>query len=218
MKKAILLLSGGLDSAVTLAYLKNLNIDIHAIHFNYWQKHGIEIRSANKLAEKYNIPFDVINLPILHGSSLTDKDVEIPKDRKEMKDIPSTYVPARNIIFLSFALNIAMAEKAQFVATGVNAIDYSGYPDCRPEFIEAFQKVVECGTNSQVRIMAPLIGLSKDQIIKMGSELGVDFSITHSCYDPIDGKACGHCDSCIIRAKAFIKSGIKDTTKYAEEI
>ncbi len=218
MKKAILLLSGGLDSAVTLAYLKNLKIDIHAIHFNYWQKHSVEIRSANKLAEKYSIPFDVINLPILQGSSLTEKDIEIPKDREEMKDIPSTYVPARNIIFLSFALNIAMAEKAQLIATGVNAIDYSGYPDCRPEFIEAFQKVVECGTNSQVRIMAPLIGLSKDQIIKMGSELGVDFSITHSCYDPIDGKACGHCDSCIIRAKAFIKSGVKDTTRYAEGI
>lgn len=218
MKKTILLLSGGLDSAVTLAYLKNLNIDIHAIHFNYWQKHGIEIRSAEKIADKYNIPFDVINLPILHGSSLTDYLTEIPKDRKEMKDIPSTYVPARNIIFLSFALNIAMAEKAQFVATGVNAIDYSGYPDCRPEFLDAFQKVIDTGTNSDIRIVAPLVNLSKDQIIKMGSELGVDFSMTHSCYDPIDGKACGHCDSCIIRAKAFIKSGVKDTTKYAEGI
>lgn len=219
--RAVVLLSGGLDSATTLAIAKSLGFEVHALSFSYGQRHEIEIRAAERVARALGairhlvLPID---LSVFGGSALTD-NIAVPKDREleEMDTgIPVTYVPARNTIFLSIALGWAEVLKAQDIFVGVNAIDYSGYPDCRPEFIQAFERLANVATKSGVegqsfRIHAPLIEMTKVEIIRKGLQLGVDYALTHSCYDPTpDGLACGRCDSCTIRKRAFESLDLDD--------
>lgn len=228
MKKAIVLLSGGLDSTTVLAIAKDLNYETYALSFSYGQRHKIELESATKIAQKFKVKEHKvanIDLRIFGGSSLTS-EIAVPKDQdvNNLKDIPSTYVPARNTIFLSYALAYAEVVGAFDIFLGVNAIDYSGYPDCRPEFINTFQKLADLATAAGVeskikfQIHSPLIKMTKKEIIQKGIELGVDYSSTHSCYDPIvkDGKtyACGKCDSCKLRLEGFRAGGIKDNLLY----
>lgn len=226
--KAVVLLSGGIDSATTLAIAKKQGYKIYAISFDYGQRHSTELEKAAKIAELFKTEKHVvveIDLRKFGGSALTDS-IPIPKDRKEneiSQGIPPTYVPARNTIFLSLALGWAEILEAEDIFIGVNAIDYSGYPDCRPEYIEAFQKMASLATKagvegkSKIKIHTPLIKMSKTEIIKKGTELGVDFSLTHSCYDPLpSGNPCGRCDSCILRLKGFHDAGIKDPLKYTK--
>jgi 7-cyano-7-deazaguanine synthase len=224
-KKAVVLLSGGIDSATTLAIAKSSGFEVYAISFRYGQRHIFEIRAAKKIAEKIGVEKHLImdiDLSSFGGSALTD-DIPVPKEDKVEnigKDIPVTYVPARNIIFLSLALGWAEVLGSTDIFIGVNAIDYSGYPDCRVEFIEAFEKAVNLGTKmgvegNRIKIHTPLITLSKAGIINKGIELGVDYSLTHSCYDPDqEGRACGECDSCLLRKKGFVEAGIEDPTVY----
>jgi len=226
-KKAVVLLSGGIDSSTTLAIAKDSGFEVYAISFRYGQRHVFEIEAAKKIAGKMDIKEHLImdfDLSSFGGSALTD-DIPVPKrDNVESigKEIPVTYVPARNIIFLSLALGWVEVLSATDIFIGVNAIDYSGYPDCRPEFIEAFEKAVNLGTKigvegSEIKIHTPLISLTKADIIKKGIELGVDFSLTHSCYDPDEkGHACGKCDSCLLRKKGFFDAGVKDPTVYCQ--
>jgi len=223
--KAVVLLSGGIDSATTVAIAKDSGYEVYAISFRYGQRHIFEIRAAKKIAEKIGVKDHLImniDLSSFGGSALTD-DIPVPKEDKVEnigKDIPVTYVPARNIIFLSLALGWAEVLGSTDIFIGVNAIDYSGYPDCRAEFIEAFEKAANLGTKigsegNKIEIHTPLITLSKAEIINKGMELGVDYSLTHSCYDPDDkGRACGKCDSCILRKKGFKEAGIEDPTIY----
>lgn len=228
MKKAIILLSGGLDSTTVLAIAKNLGFEIYALGFSYGQRHEIELESAKKIAEKFGVKeFKIakIDLRIFGGSALTD-EISVPKnsDFSESKKIPITYVPARNTIFLSYALAYAEVVGAFDIFIGVNAVDYSGYPDCRPEFIKTFQNLADLATAAGVenqgrfKIHAPLIEISKKEIIKKGIELGVDYSMTHSCYDPVTKNnktyACGECDSCALRQEGFKAFGIKDPLPY----
>ncbi|MFO7890604.1 MAG: 7-cyano-7-deazaguanine synthase QueC [bacterium] len=228
MNKAVVLLSGGMDSATTLAVAKSEGYHCFALSFRYGQSHSPELKAAKKIAESMNLEKHLIfdlDLSAIGGSALTD-DIEIPKNRTDFSnsnsDIPVTYVPARNIIFLSLALSWAETLNAQHIFIGVNVQDYSGYPDCRDEFIKAFEKTANIGTKagisgSKFHIHTPLINLSKAEIIKRGIQLGVDFRDTLSCYDPSsDGKACGKCDSCLIRKKGFKEAGIKDPTLYKE--
>jgi 7-cyano-7-deazaguanine synthase len=223
--KAVVLLSGGLDSTTTLAVAKSQGYAPFALTFRYGQRHQIEIEAAKRIAHHFQVAqhkiFDV-DLSSFGGSALT-ADIRVPKDRgldEISKDIPITYVPARNTIFLSLALAWAEVLGARVIFIGVNALDYSGYPDCRPEFIEAFETMANLGTKAgveggKIRIHTPLINLSKAQIIKKGLESGVDFSLTSSCYDPSsDGKACGKCDACLLRLKGFAEAGIKDPAIY----
>jgi 7-cyano-7-deazaguanine synthase len=224
-KKAVVLLSGGIDSATTLVIAKDSGYELYAISFRYGQRHHFEIEAARKIAEEMNIKKHLImdiNLSSFGGSALTD-NIPVPKREKVEdigKDIPVTYVPARNIIFLSLALGWAEVLGTTDIFIGVNAVDYSGYPDCRDEFIEAFERVAVLGTKSGVegkgiKIHTPLIKLTKGEIIKKGIEMGIDYSLTHSCYDPDDaGRACGKCDSCLIRKKGFKEAGVKDPTIY----
>jgi len=224
-KKAVVLLSGGIDSATTLAIAKDSGYEVYAISFRYGQRHVFEIEVAKKIAGKIGVKQHLImdiDLSSFGGSALTD-DIPVPKSEKVEnigKEIPVTYVPARNIIFLSLALGWAEVLNATDMFIGVNAIDYSGYPDCRREFIEAFEKAVNLGTKSgvegnRIKIHTPLISLTKAEIIKKGMELGVDYSLTHSCYDPDEeGRACGECDSCLLRKKGFKEAGIEDPTSY----
>jgi 7-cyano-7-deazaguanine synthase len=226
MQRAIVLLSGGIDSATTFALARQHDYALYALSFEYGQRHGIEIDAAKKIARQLGaIEHRVIqnDLRSFGGSALTDA-IAVPKDRTagEMeREIPITYVPARNTIFLSYALAWAEVIGARDIFMGVNAIDYSGYPDCRPEFIAQFERLANLATKagvsgSEFRIHAPLIKMTKAQIIGKGTELGVDFSLTHSCYDPApNGKACGKCDSCLLRAKGFAEAGIADPTHYA---
>ncbi len=228
-EKAIVLLSGGLDSTTAMAIAKSKGFEIYCISFRYGQRHSIELEASKKVAQvlgaEEHIVVD-IDLGKIGGSALTD-EIDVPKDRneKEMQgNIPVTYVPARNTIFLSYALAWAETFSAFDIFIGVNAVDYSGYPDCRPEFIEAYERMTNLATKASVengnpfRIQTPLIHCTKAQIIKKGYELGVDYSITHSCYDPShDGKACGACDSCKLRKKGFMESGIPDPTVYAQD-
>lgn len=229
-KKAVVLLSGGLDSSTALAVAKDEGYDVHAISFNYQQRHRVELEAAKKIAAKEDVKSHRIvefDLRQFGGSALTS-DIEVPKDRdlEEMvENIPVTYVPGRNTIFLSHALSYAEIIDANAIYTGVNALDYSGYPDCRPEFIEAYQNLVNFATKAttedkrEIIVKAPLIHLSKVEIIKLGDSLGVDFSLTHSCYDPTDeGLACGVCDSCILRRDGFKEAGIPDPTKYIPSV
>jgi 7-cyano-7-deazaguanine synthase len=225
MKKAVVLVSGGIDSSTCCAIAAHEGYAIYAMSFMYGQRHSIELESARKIAAT----FKVIDHRIVHidlrafgGSSLTS-NIEVPKDRS-IDDgcvIPSTYVPARNTIFLSFAVGWAEILNCFDIFIGVNEVDYSGYPDCRPEFISAYQVMANLATKNGIEgkkltIHTPLISLSKSAIIKQGTDLGVDYSITHSCYDPdISGNACGRCDSCIIRRKGFEAAGIPDPTRYA---
>ena len=224
--KAVVLLSGGIDSTTTLAIAGNQGYQVFAITFNYGQRHSVELEKAAIIAERFKTEKHIvidIDLRKFGGSALTD-NVPVPKDRGEKEisqGIPPTYVPARNTIFLSLALGWAEIVKADDIFIGVNAIDYSGYPDCRPEYIEAFQKMSSLATRaavegkSKIKIHSPLINMSKSAIIKKGSELGVDFSLTHSCYDPLpSGNPCGRCDSCLLRLKGFEEAGLKDPLKY----
>lgn len=225
-KKAVVLSSGGLDSTTVMAIAKNEGYAVYSLSFSYGQRNFIELEAAGKVAEIIGVEKHlVINLDLnkIGGSALTDS-IDVPKNRSEeviSADIPVTYVPARNTIFLSYALAWAEVIKSPDIFIGVNAIDYSGYPDCRPEYIEAFEKMANLATKtgvkgiSPIKIKTPLLYMSKAQIIKKGIELGIDYSLTHSCYDPNpEGIACGRCDSCILRKKGFKEAGIKDPTKY----
>ena len=225
MKRAVVLLSGGLDSATTLAIAKEEAYEIFALSFRYGQRHEIEIGSAERVAKSFGVREHrvmEIDLRGFGGSALTDA-IEVPKNRgaDEMASgIPITYVPARNTIFLSYALAWAEVIGAQDIFIGVNALDYSGYPDCRPEFIAQFENLAQVATKAGVegtryQIHAPLIEMTKEQIIREGTKLGVQFSLTTSCYDPMaDGRACGECDSCLLRAKGFREAGMPDPTHY----
>jgi 7-cyano-7-deazaguanine synthase len=222
--KAVVLLSGGLDSATVLALALGERREVYALSFDYGQRHRVEINAARRLAAQAGVikhhvyPLD---LEIFQGSALTG-GAEVPKDHVGDPGIPVTYVPARNTIFLAIALGYAESHGAEEIWIGVNAVDFSGYPDCRPDFIDAFAEVIRTGTKSGIeqgtpRIIAPLISMSKKQIIETGVALGVDYSLSHSCYDPApDGAACGHCDSCILRRRGFEEAGVEDPTRYRE--
>lgn len=225
-RRAVVLLSGGLDSTTTLAIVKSEGYEIYALTFRYGQRHEAEIEAARRVASIYDVSRHVvaeIDLRAFGGSALTD-DIAVPKDRapEEMGEgIPVTYVPARNTIFLSFALAWAEVLEATDIFIGVNALDYSGYPDCRPEYIEAFQRMADLATKAGVEgrqklvIHTPLIRCRKAQIVKKGIELGVDYSLTVTCYDPsVDGAACGQCDACLLRLKGFAENAMTDPARY----
>jgi 7-cyano-7-deazaguanine synthase len=228
MKRAVVLLSGGIDSTTTLAIAMAEGYEAYALSFDYGQRHQIEVEAARRVASSLGAKehrVAKIDLRAFGGSALTD-DVDVPKRRSETEiahGIPVTYVPARNTIFLAYALGWAEVIPAADIFLGANAIDYSGYPDCRPEFIEAFQRVANLGTKAgaegrRFQIQAPLIKLSKAKIIRKAVELGVDLSLTHSCYDPSSkGLACGECDSCLLRLKGFREAGIKDPIRYVKK-
>jgi 7-cyano-7-deazaguanine synthase len=220
--RAVVLLSGGLDSATVLAIARSEGRECFALSFVYGQRHEVELRAAERVAATMDVLEHVvypIDLRLFGGSALTS-DIDVPKDAVGAAGIPITYVPARNTVFLAIALAFAETHNAAEIWLGVNAVDYSGYPDCRPEFIAAFQDVIRRGTRSGVergepRIVAPLIELTKADIIRRGISLGVDYAITHSCYDPGPrGRACGHCDSCLLRRKGFEDAGVPDPTNY----
>ena len=228
MKRAVVLLSGGIDSTTTLAIAIAEGYDTHALSFDYGQRHEIETEAARRVANSLGAKehrVAKIDLGVFGGSALTD-DIAVPKQRsgKEIAHgIPITYVPARNTIFLAYALAWGEVISADDIFLGVNAIDYSGYPDCRPEFIEAFETLANVGTKAGVegrcfQIHTPLIKFSKAEIIRKAVELGVDLSLTHSCYDPTPkGLACGECDSCVLRLKGFREAGIQDPTRYGKQ-
>jgi len=227
MPNAVLLLSGGLDSTTLLADAVHAGFDVHAMTFRYGQRHSSEIEAARRIASHYAIRNHVIadiDLRVFGGSALTS-DIAVPKDRDVASasdsGIPITYVPARNTIFLSFALAWAEVLEAADIFIGVNALDYSGYPDCRPEFIAAYERMANLATRggvegtNRVRIRTPLIDLTKAEIIRRGIELGVDYALTQSCYDPDEsGAACGHCDACQLRLKGFAEAGVRDPARY----
>src|SRR4051794_20020557 len=228
MPKAVILLSGGLDSSTTLAIAQDEGFEVHAISFRYGQRHAVELEAARRIASRAGVREHVeaaIDLRMFGGSALTS-DVEVPKQRSDAdmgSGIPVTYVPARNTVFLSFSIAWAEVLEANDVFIGVNALDYSGYPDCRPEYISAFQEMANLATRrgvegERLRIHAPLIDLTKAEIIRRGLELGVDYAQTHSCYDPSPtGEACGECDSCLLRLKGFAENGIADPAPYAPQ-
>lgn len=226
MKRAVCLLSGGLDSTTCLAYARRAGFECYALSFDYGQRHRVELESACRVAnalgavEHRVLAFD---LRAFGGSALT-ADIDVPKNGQPVQGIPVTYVPARNTVFLSFALAWAEVLSASDIFLGVNAIDYSGYPDCRPEFIEAFERMANLATKAgvegitRIRIHTPLIRLSKREIIELARELGVELRLTHSCYDPDPaGRACGRCDSCRLRLKGFAEAGMTDPLEYAAD-
>ncbi len=222
MSKAVILLSGGLDSTTVLAIAKEQNYDCYALSFDYGQKQRSELESSIAIAKKSNViehRIMKVSLNDIGGSALTDKDISVPKF-SDSDDIPITYVPARNTIFLSFALAWAEVVDCQTIFIGVNALDYSGYPDCRPEFIEAFEAMANLATKQSVegdkiQIKTPLINMTKAEIIKKGLSLGVDYSETTSCYDANSlGEACGECDACVLRKNGFSSANVEDPTKY----
>jgi 7-cyano-7-deazaguanine synthase len=227
MKCAVVLLSGGIDSTTTLAIAIAEDYEAYALSFDYGQRHQIETEAARRVADSLGAKeqsIAKIDLRVFGGSALTD-DIDVPKQRSEKQithGVPITYVPARNTIFLSYALAWAEVIPANDIFLGVNAIDYSGYPDCRPQFIEAFEALANLATKAGVegrrfQIHTPLITFSKSEIIRKAVELGVDLSLTHSCYDPTpEGFACGKCDSCLLRLKGFREAGIKDPIHYAK--
>ncbi len=223
MSKAVILVSGGLDSGTLLYYLKKKKVSLHALVFDYKQRHKRELKSAVALLRVAKVPFEKIELEFpWKGSALTDKKVKLPKKRsvKRMSTgIPSTYVPARNLIFLSLATGYAEAIGAEKIYYGANALDYSGYPDCRPDFIESLNQTIKKGTKrgdekKAIKIEAPLVNKTKKEIIEIGKQCGLDFGKTWSCYSG-GKKPCGECDSCLIRAKGFTEAGFPDplTTK-----
>ena len=225
-KKAVILLSGGLDSTTCLAIVKNQGFDIFALTVNYGQRHKFELESAKKVAQIFDVnKHSVVDIDLAQfgGSALTD-DIKVPKDRDEsnMTDIPVTYVPARNTVLLSMALAWAETLDTTDIFIGVNALDYSGYPDCRPEFIESFERMANLATKMGVlgekfKIHTPLINLTKAEIVKKGIELNVDYGMTSSCYDPNEnGNPCGRCDACILRLKGFKEAGISDPLIYPD--
>jgi 7-cyano-7-deazaguanine synthase len=223
MKPAVCLLSGGLDSATCLAFARREGFECYALSFDYGQRHRVELEAAAKVAASLGAAKHLIvpiDLRLFGGSALT-ANVEVPKSGVD-SGIPVTYVPARNTVFLSFALAWAEVLSCPDIFIGVNAIDYSGYPDCRPEFIDAFERMANLATKAgvegrtQVHILAPLIQLSKSEIVKLGGSLGLDFKLTHSCYDPDErGRSCGLCDSCRLRLKGFAEAGIQDPIEYS---
>ncbi|MHC4172850.1 MAG: 7-cyano-7-deazaguanine synthase QueC [Planctomycetota bacterium] len=229
-KKVVVLLSGGLDSATTLAIARDEAFECYALTFRYGQRHQREIEAAKKIANSLGATehrIIDIDLADFGGSALTDLSIEVPKDRPELGNlaqIPSTYVPARNTIFLSYALAWAEVLGAFDIFIGVNATDYSGYPDCRAEFIAAFEETANLATAAAVqhkgryRIHTPIMDMTKAQIILTGTKLGADFSLTHSCYDPDErGRSCGRCDSCRLRLKGFAEAGLEDPIEYVKE-
>ena len=228
MKRAVVLLSGGIDSTTTLAIAIAEGYEAYALSFEYRQRHHIETEAARRVADSLGAKehrVANIDLRVFGGSALTDH-VDVPKKRSQTEiahGIPVTYVPARNTIFLAYALAWSEVVPANDIFLGVNAIDYSGYPDCRPEFIEAFETLANVGTKAGVegrhfQIHTPLIKFSKAEIIRKAVELGVDLSLTHSCYDPSrEGLACGECDSCLLRLKGFREAAIKDPIRYAKK-
>ena len=223
---AIVLLSGGLDSTTCLAIADSLKYDeIHTISFDYGQKHKFELSLAENNSKFYKVKkHSIVQLDtnFFKSSALTDSNIEVPKNEMNTNEIPITYVPARNTVFLSYALAYAEINNCNKIYIGVNSIDYSGYPDCRPEFISAFEAMANLATKKSVSegfkisIETPLINMSKSEIVKTGKSLGVDYSKTITCYDPIDNKACGRCDSCNLRKKGFEEAGIIDETIYNE--
>ncbi|MCB2147998.1 MAG: 7-cyano-7-deazaguanine synthase QueC [Deltaproteobacteria bacterium] len=226
IKKAVVLSSGGLDSTTVLAMAKSQGYELYSLSFSYGQRHDVELQAAQKVAAAMGVKRHLVSrvdLKPIGGSALTD-DIAIPKNRGEShmtEAIPVTYVPARNTIFLSYALAWAEVLGAWDIFIGVNAIDYSGYPDCRPEFIQAFETMANLATQTAVEgkgrfhIHTPLIDMTKAQIIQAGTALGVDYGMTHSCYDPSPlGLACGSCDSCILRRSGFATAGVPDPTRY----
>ncbi len=228
MMRAVALASGGLDSSTAMALAQRQGFEIYALSFDYGQRHRCELDAAARVARSLGIEHHLvarINLRMFGGSALT-ADIDVPKGRDGSRmsaEIPITYVPARNTIFLSFALAWCEVIGAQDIFIGVNAVDYSGYPDCRPEYLRAFESLANLATKAGVegsakyRIHAPLLNMTKARIIKAGIEAGVDFSLTHSCYDPSpEGLACGGCDSCILRRRGFEEAGIPDPTRYKE--
>jgi 7-cyano-7-deazaguanine synthase len=227
-KKAVVLLSGGLDSTTVLSIARSQGYELYALSFSYGQRHVVELDAARRVAASIGTAghrIAVIDLRVFGGSALT-ADIDVPKGRgiDEMAHgIPITYVPARNTIFLAFALAWAEVLGSSDIFIGVNALDYSGYPDCRPEFIEAFEKMANLATKAGVegrqalKIHTPLIALTKAEIVRRGIELGVDYSLTSSCYDPSPaGEPCGQCDSCLLRRKGFRENGIEDPLRYPE--
>lgn len=226
-RKAVVLTSGGVDSTTAMAVAREEGYELYSLTFGYGQRHAVELDAARRVAEAFGAKEHLLirlDLRKIGGSALT-ADIPVPKSRTggEMRqEIPVTYVPARNTIFLSYALAWAEVLEAPDIFVGVNAIDYSGYPDCRPEYIRAFEEMANLAIKAavegrfRVKIHAPLINLSKAQIILKGKALGVDYSLTHSCYDPTpEGKACGRCDSCLLRKKGFREAGVEDPTVYA---
>ena len=226
--KAVCLLSGGLDSATCLGVARRQGFECYALSFDYGQRHGVELGAAARVAQSLGAcehRVVRIDLRAIGGSALT-AEIDVPKHRSatEMTEgIPITYVPARNTIFLAFALAWAEMLACSDIFIGVNAIDYSGYPDCRPEFIEAFERMANLATKAgvegrtQVRIQTPLIRLTKAEIVKLGAEVGLDFALTHSCYDPDEsGRPCGQCDSCILRRAGFEQAGLRDPLDYPQ--
>ena len=219
-KQCLVLLSGGLDSA-TVLNIALQEFEVIAISFDYGQRHKFEISAANQIAKEAKIPFNLIKIDLgqFGNSALTD-NIEVPKNQEIGKEIPITYVPVRNTIFLSYALAFAEVNNIFDIFIGVNALDYSGYPDCRPEFIEAFEKMANEATKfsqgeQKIKIHTPLINLTKAEIIIEGSKLNVNYAITHSCYDPSpDGLSCGACDACILRKEGFKAAGVMDPTRY----
>ena len=224
-KKAVILLSGGLDSTTCAAIAKKKQFELYGLTINYGQKHIFEIESAKSVADYFKMKKHIIidiDLASFGGSSLTSKDLEVPKNRMlSNNDIPTTYVPARNTVFLSVSLAQAETINSFDIFIGVNALDYSGYPDCRPEFISQFEKLANLATKESIekkgkyKIHTPLINLTKSEIIQKGLKLNVDYSITSSCYDPHkNGNPCGNCDACMLRLKGFEEAGKKDPLNY----
>ncbi|MBU2712937.1 7-cyano-7-deazaguanine synthase QueC [Zooshikella harenae] len=224
MKKAVVLLSGGLDSTTCLAYAKSQGYECYAISFDYGQKHNSELEAAKRIAQAMNVVrHEVLPLQLsqLTRSALTDQSIDIP-DYVDNGEIPVTYVPARNTILIAVALGWAEVLEADAIFIGVSSVDYSGYPDCRPEYIEAYQKLAELATKvgvegRPIRIETPLIHLNKAETIQLGHKLGVDYGLTVSCYRANDeGEACGECDSCYLRKKGFSEAGVEDPTHYVQ--
>ena len=220
-KKALILLSGGLDSATVLAMVQAQDYECYSMSFDYGQRHRSELKAAQRIADKMSVrEHKVVGLHLngIGGSALTDANIAVPETLQE--GIPVTYVPARNTVFLALALGWAEVLEAQDIFIGVNAVDYSGYPDCRPEFISAFERLANLATRAGIegagfRIQAPLQMLSKGQIIQIGMDYGVDYSLTVSCYQAdSEGRACGKCDSCRLRAQGFTEAGVPDPTRY----
>lgn len=224
MSRAVVLVSGGMDSAVTLAVARRDGHETHALSFAYGQRHRLELEAARRVASSLSASSHrlvTIDLAAIGGSALTDPSIDVPHDRPGSEigaGIPVTYVPARNTVFLAVALGLCEVLDARAIYLGVNAVDYSGYPDCRPAFLEAFQRVAEVGTAAGVsgrapRIEAPLLHLTKAEIVRLGTSLGVDFGLTLSCYDPGEhGEPCRRCDACHLRARGFADAGVRDPT------
>ena len=221
-RRAVVLLSGGLDSATALAVARRDGFECHTLSFQYGQRHAVELKAARRVANALGATSHLVvpvGLDVFGGSALTSDDIAVPKDSRSA-GIPVTYVPARNTVFLSLALAYAEVLRAWDIFIGVNVLDYSGYPDCRPEYIAAFEKMAAFATKAAVegegrlRVQAPLIRMTKAEIIALGTSLGVDYALTVSCYDPgADGTACAHCDACALRARGFAEAGLRDPAR-----